>query len=238
MTLPNLWLFLLLSMTLNYLLFNYLYRPTQIVASSIVYVEEDTEKRLHNVPLLCQLPTLPTGCEAASTAMLLNWYGLDVSMTEIANQLPKKNLPSEKNGLLIGGNPNEGFVGDSYLTTGFGVFHKPIAQLIDGYLPGRSRELTGCSFETLLNVINKGYPVIVWATIDMAEPSINSTWLDENGEEVVWKVPEHAMVLIGYNTKEIIVQDPLVGETRYFNLAQFRSCWEYMGSQAVTLKVN
>lgn len=189
---------------------------------------------IKNVPIICQNPTLPTGCEAASTAMVLQWAGINVTMENIADALPKGKLPYQSGDKLMGGNPDYEFVGNPYKKSGFGVFHKPIAKVIDKYLP--AEDLTGCSFNDLLKVIDSNRPIIVWATINMKKPSINATWYDESGNKVVWKVPQHTLVLIGYTETQIIVNDPLVGENIKYSRTDFINYWEYMGSQAVTIK--
>lgn len=65
------------------------------------------------------------------------------------------------------GDPDQGFVGDmSGRNAGYAVFDKPIIDLMQKYLPGRSLNLTGKSFDAVLNQINNGQPVIVWTTGD------------------------------------------------------------------------
>ncbi|PKM94377.1 MAG: hypothetical protein CVU84_09905 [Firmicutes bacterium HGW-Firmicutes-1] len=188
---------------------------------------------IQNVPIIYQNPTLPTGCEAAAAAMLLQWAGFNVTMENIADALPKGKLPYKSGNKLMGGNPDYEFVGSPYKKSGFGVFHKPIANAIEKYSP--CEDLTGCSFEELLMLIDNNRPIIVWATINMKKPSINSTWYDERGNKVVWKVPEHAVVLIGYTDTHVIVNDSLAGGNVKYNRIDFIRNWEYMGKQAVAL---
>lgn len=195
-----------------------------------------SENFIKGVPILCQMPNLPTGCESASAAMLLNWLKVSVTMEEIAKSLPKGKRPYFSSGKLIGGNPEYEFVGDPFSSSGFGTYHQPIHNIVNHYLPGKSLDMTGCSFDELLKIIADNRPVIVWATINMQPPSINSTWYDKNGNKVIWKSPEHAMVLIGYTSTEVIVNDPLVGKEVHYNRSIFQRTWVYMGSQAVTIQ--
>lgn len=193
--------------------------------------------QLKDVPIISQLPNLPTGCEATAATMLLQWAGCNITKEDIANELPKGAKPyTNENGILIGGNPNNEFIGDPFSSSGFGVYHKPIYNIIEKYLPNNALDLTGKSFNEIFNSIKNNRPVIVWATIDNKTPRINSTWYDINGNEVVWKTPEHAMVLVGYTKSHVIVNDPLKGEQVYYDLPKFKSNWEYMGKQAVTVK--
>lgn len=188
---------------------------------------------IKNVPMIYQNPTLPTGCEAASAAMLLQWAGINVSMEDVANALPKGSRPYQSGNILMGGNPDYEFVGDPYKKSGFGVYHKPIADIISQYLP--VEDLTGCAFNDLLKVIDSNRPIVVWATINMRKPSVNSTWYDERGNKVIWKTPQHALVLIGYTDTSVIFNDPLAGANVEYNRSDFANYWEYMGSQAVTI---
>lgn len=195
-----------------------------------------TKVEIQNVPPLNQLPSLPTGCESTSTAMLLNWAGIDVTKEEIAKALPKGNLPSWHKGKIVGGNPNEVFVGNPFSTSGFGVFHKPIYKIINKYMPNQALDLTGQEFDIILNVVADNRPVIAWATINMETPKVNAKWFDNNGNIVTWRVPEHAVVIIGYTDTHIIVNDPLKGKKIYYDIFTFKTIWETMGKQAVTIK--
>lgn len=50
------------------------------------YIEENVilpESVLLDVPLVCQLPELPTGCETTALTMVFNYNGVDVTKTEM-----------------------------------------------------------------------------------------------------------------------------------------------------------
>lgn len=68
------------------------------------------------MPYISQLPTLPTGCESACAAMLLNYYGCTVTAEEFASYyLPTGDAPHmDENGELIGCDPWEAFPGDRF----------------------------------------------------------------------------------------------------------------------------
>lgn len=50
-----------------------------------IFPAQATTRRIKDVPYISQLPTLPTGCESASAAMLLNYYGCTVTAEEFAS---------------------------------------------------------------------------------------------------------------------------------------------------------
>ena len=58
------------------------------------------------VPYLSQEGALPTGCEATSTAMVLQYWGLDISPEEVAYLLPCQEL-YWYDGQQYGPDPNE-----------------------------------------------------------------------------------------------------------------------------------
>lgn len=192
-------------------------------------------REISDVPVINQYPELPTGCEAAATAMLLQWTGVDVSKIEIADLLPKTSVPYFEEDTMHAGNSNKGFVGDPFSESGFGVFHKPIAEIINSYTNNNALDITGISFEELMSIIDSGRPVVVWSTFNMEEAYVGCVWYDDDGDEVDWILPEHCMLLVGYNDEEVIVNDPYDGERRTFPIDVFKNNWEVMGSQAVTI---
>ena len=65
-----------------------LLRFTRALAYADIFPAQATTRRIKDVPYISQLPTLPTGCESASAAMLLNYYGCTVTAEEFASYLP------------------------------------------------------------------------------------------------------------------------------------------------------
>lgn len=192
-------------------------------------------KEVHGVPIIGQLPELPSGCEAAAAAMLVRWAGVDVSKEEMAKSLPKGSLPVYRNGLLYGPGPDEVFIGDPFSDNGLGVYHGPVASAINRYLNGQVADITGIGFEDMLKVIDGGRPVVVWATMNMAKPSVCASWYDYGGRKITWIAPEHAFLLVGYTDFSVIVNDPYTGQRRLYPTSTFKSRWESMGRQAITV---
>lgn len=195
------------------------------------------EKKIPGVPVIGQYPVLPTGCEATALTMLLQWAGLQVEKEQVADALVKEPNPFEEDGVWRGGHPNRAFIGDPYDKDSFGVYHGPIAVAVDHFLPGRAHDITGCTFEELLGVIDAGKPVIVWATIEMKEPRHTKSWQDihDSGRVINWLSPEHCMTMIGYTPEHVIINDPHTGGTESYERNLFRTRWEQLGRQGVTL---
>lgn len=190
---------------------------------------------IDNVPLISQNPELPTGCEATAATILLRWAGVDISKAEVATKLPKGDIPKYKDGKMYGANPYKVYVGDPFSKNGYGVFHEPIAALIDDFVPGRSMDLTGTTFENIFTVVDYGSPVILWATSGLQKPKLTAVWYDEHGEKVYWRTPEHAYVMVGYDNNNIFVVDPEDGKKKKYDKNKFIAIWKQMGNQAVTI---
>ena len=110
-----------------------------------------------DVPLVLQNPQLPRGCEVTALAMLLAHAGMPVDKMALATRVKK--VPFQSGGLH--GNPYDGFVGDmySFANPGYGVYHGPIRELAEEYLPDQVADLTGSPFDVVLAEVAAGRPV-------------------------------------------------------------------------------
>lgn len=199
------------------------------------------DKTVLDVPVILQYPELPRGCEVTSLAMVLNYWGINANKLELAKNIKKDTTPYSRdvNGKITFGNPYDGFVGDMYniRNNGYGVYHGPIAELLEEYAPNQTIDVTGISMDNLLYFVSKGMPVWVVA---------NSTYkpLEENMFEI-WHTPtgivkityrEHAVVITGYSEKHIYLNDPLRSQKNIkVDKNKFIESWLQMGSQAVVL---
>ena len=189
------------------------------------------------IPLLYQMPELPRGCEVTSLAMLLLHEGIKTDKLELAKRIKKDSTPYQiKNGRIFYGNPNEGFVGkmDSFNVAGYGVYHGPIAALLDEYMPGMALDLTGCEFNDLLYYLVLKIPVWVIINITYA-PLPQSAFLTWDTADGLIRITyrEHSVLLTGYDETYIYFNDPLKGKYAA-ERDKFAAAWEQMGRQAVT----
>ena len=133
------------------------------------------------------------------------------------------------------------YVGDPYSEYGLGCYAPAVVLALNRYFAICESDLlafnyTGYSFETLLNAVGKGYPVIIWGTQYMKEPFWGSTF--KLGEDTLtWISQEHCMVLIGYDLgkKTAFVNDPLAGPVEY-DLDLVKKRYIQLGSQAVIVR--
>jgi len=194
---------------------------------------------LIDAPVINQLPELPRGCEVTSLAMLLQYAGVEVDKMTLAEGVKKEPSTYRKeNGVIYFGHPNDGFVGDmySYHNPGLGVYHKPIKELADQYLPGRMVDLTGSDFQELKIHLSDNRPV--WVIINTAYSRLPDsrfqTWQTPSGPvDITYK--EHSVLVTGYDAQYIYFNDPLTGEkNRKAPITEFEDSWVQMGSQAIT----
>jgi uncharacterized protein YjdB/uncharacterized protein YvpB len=102
-----------------------------------------------NVQLLNQLPNYPTGCEAASTAMMIRYAGHNVSVDDIVNRMPYSS------------NPDQGFVGNPRTWSGYTIFPPALLGVVRSYT-GSAVNLTGASLNTFKDYLNADKPVVCW----------------------------------------------------------------------------
>lgn len=197
-----------------------------------------TEFRHTGAPLILQLPELPRGCEVTALAMLLQSNGVQVDKMELAEKIRKDPTPYSRQGnVTYFGNPHDGFVGDMYTfdNPGLGVYHEPIAELAEQYLPGQVFDMTGTTFEHLLWTVGQGMPTWVIHTT-MYDEVPASAWVN-------WQTPsgpiqvtyyEHSLLVTGYDEQYVFVHDPL-GRRDRIERSAFQAGWEQMGSQAINI---
>lgn len=206
--------------------------------SSPVAPKED--KVMLDVPLIPQNPELKYGCEVTSLAMVLQHAGIKVEKTELAKGVKKENDPlsvDQKGDIKHWGDPEDGFVGDvTGKNKGYAVHVKPLQELMEHYLPGRTVNLTGKSFDDVVSQINAGKPVVVWTTGDYKLPDRWESWKHGN-ERIHAPMDLHAVVLVGYEPGYIYVNDPL-SEKKGHKVSRetFIGSWNALGKQALSYR--
>lgn len=180
-----------------------------------------------------QFPEYPTGCESIALKILLEYNGIYVYASEIIDKLKKGSLPYKIEDQLYGGNPELEFIGDPRNDYSYGVFNGPIAVVSNSFKENVNNK-EGLEFDEVLEIVSQGRPVMVWTTINNISSSISESWIYRStGETIYWKENEHAVVVIGYNDKQVIVSDPYVGRIVKYNREVFRQNYNYMGKRAV-----
>lgn len=200
-----------------------------------IYTKPSTptgNSKIIQAPFISQLGKYPTGCESVTTVMALNHAGINISVdTFIDNYLNRSGTPFDPN-ISFGGNPRS--------TSGYGCYAPVIKKALDKVLSGQkytAKQLYGVSLKNLCsNYIDKGIPVILWATMYMNTPYISSTWT-YNGKTINWIAPEHCLLLIGYDSTHYIFNDPLTSQSQtYYSKSSVETAYKGLNLQAIVLE--
>jgi uncharacterized protein YvpB len=199
------------------------------------------------IPMKCilQNPELPTGCEATSLTMVLNYFGYNVSKATIAGEyLPQSTNFYVSNGRRYGPDCATTFPGNPFTEYGYGCLAPAIVTTANNYLSAYGNghttvsNISGSSPTQLYDYVKKGIPVIVWATMGMQKPYQGDNWYTPSGKLIQWTSREHCLVLVGYNNNSAILNDPLVGRAVSYPRQTFETRYAQMGSQAVVITDN
>lgn len=199
-----------------------------------------------DVPYIDQRDKYPTGCESVTAVMALQYAGVEVSVEEfIDGYLPQGNAPyTDESGTLVGANPWEEFLGSPYSESGWGCYAPVIAGALEQLLQDRDikdlsvKELEGQSLESLCRAyVDRGVPVMLWATIDMEQPVESTQFILENtGEPFTWIYPLHCLLLTGEDGESYYFNDPLAGKNVPYPKDQVKTAYQGVGMQAVVLE--
>lgn len=194
------------------------------------------------VPKVLQNPELPNGCEITSLTAMLNYVGVKTNKMEMKkNYLPRETTEVIK-GIRYGPNPEVAYAGNpASKTDGFYVFAQPItdagnAILQEQSLPYRARNITKATHDEILTLVDDGYPVLTWVTIDWQKPRTNSFWIvKDSGEKHPIYSNLHAVVLTQYDERSVTVMNPLHG---YETIAKqtFFDSYDALGAHAVVIQ--
>ena len=167
---------------------------------------------IENVPHYMQFNSYLTACESLAAVSVLRYYGIDMTPDLFLDgYLPLADYPQDTgDGELHGESPWEYFIGDPMRLDGFGCYSGALVRGINKIKKGLAVPLRYCSLEKLCtDYIDKGQPVIIWATMYMEYPQDSIQWYLPDGHLFTFKAPEHALVLIGYDENYYYFSDSL-----------------------------
>jgi hypothetical protein len=151
-------------------------------------------------------------CEFDAAWIILRSYGLSVSVNELIEQFPRDQtvepyLVEQRGGFkIIGGDILRMYSGDfrhNYLSRTSGV---ALASLFLQYGFGVKPVHTQTD---IVSALNEGAPVWIKATVDFADgrPAL---WVTPSGDTIPTVLGnDHAVVVVGYTDKVVIIKDPL-----------------------------
>lgn len=216
--------------------------PGPIPIQNARFAAQEEEKTLIDAPFIDQREEFPTGCESVTAVMALQYAGVDIQPGDfIDNYLPLGNAPlADENGDYWGCDPNLAFPGDPRLDSGWGCYAPVIVKAINEAADGKvqATELHDVPLTDLCETyIDKGVPVLLWVTIDMAEPKEGMSWLLEgSGERFTWVYPMHCALLTGYDKESYYFNDPMVGKNTAYPKENVEAAYAGLGKQAVVLE--
>lgn len=173
-------------------------------------------------------------CEAATLKMVLDFYGLNVSESEIIKKMPFDPTP-KNNG--VWGDPDKGFVGNidgRMPSTGYGIHWKPLAETARNW---RGAEIIeGGLAGDLTRHLLAGRPVIVWGYLGRGRPL---SWQTPDGKKVSAINGEHTRVVYGFrgspeNPDGFFLMDPTYG-AMYWEKNVFLRNWDAFGRSGIVV---
>jgi uncharacterized protein YvpB len=158
-----------------------------------------------DVPLIGQLPELPTGCEITAVTMMLNYKGCNVDKVTLANEMPR----TEKK------DPNLGYVGDPFTSEGWTIYPPALMNLVQKYA-GSVVNLTGASNTDLEKHLLNHKPVVVLVS-------------SLHGFTV------HALTLTGFDQEYYFYNDPWTSEKDVkMKKDRFNEIWNGQSKRALS----
>ena len=204
--------------------------------------------QIENVFLINQNPDYPNGCEAAAAVMLLNYYGIDITLQEfIENHLLTKNV-YEENGTRFGPNPALYYAGDpTSPTRGWGCFEPVIVNAmksaIASYEKKTNQQLKIEFIETeaihsLDTYAFFNQPFLIWTTIDYEEVTDIYEWFNyEKTKTYTYPKNSHVVVVTGMDEEYYYINDPLKNEKNIpVKRETLEKSFDSLGRQKIILK--
>ncbi|NTU88797.1 MAG: C39 family peptidase [Actinobacteria bacterium] len=213
--------------------------PAETEAAPIVY--EKPLSILIDVPYVSESYEYPTACESMGAVMLLQYYGIDITLDSfVENHLPIAYL-DEIDGRLYAPHPNQAFIGDPQSESGFGCYAPVIIDAFRDIVPSDTYVIqneTGASLPDVVDrYVARGTPVLVWATIYMIPSTEGPSWYVSGTDEIyTWLYNEHCLVLVGYDESYYYFNDPYYDSgIMAYEKALAEKRYDELGRQAVAV---
>lgn len=142
-------------------------------------------------------------------------------------------------GKYYGPDPNEYYLGDPRSENSYGCMAPPIKKALIRYFGSDERvaDTTGTALPDLCkNYIDRGIPVIVWASIGMVNIVDGTAWITPDGSTFTWPINEHCLLLVGYDANKYYFNDPYTGKTVGYAKSVTEKRYERLGKQSLAVK--
>ncbi len=193
------------------------------------------------VPLILQKPELPNGCEITALASILNYYNYPIDKETLSDDYLPMSPFYRKDGKLYGADPDIAFSGNPRDPHGWFVYAPPTVKAGNDYLATISsshevKDITGATQSEIMQYVEAGIPVGIWATRDLSLANYGYGWYLE-GSDTYFEaaINLHCMVIYGFKGDELYVMDPLEGNMLY-DIESFFASYESLGSRAMVVE--
>lgn len=180
----------------------------------------------------------PTFCEGVTSLMALKYMGYNITINDIIRKVPNYEI-KYVNGQKMGEDPNLYFIGNPRSADAHGCYAPVIEKMLKEIAGDDAvHNLTGMEIEDIITqYINKGIPVIFWATMGMSEPTTGTTWvIERTGQVYSWKGREHCLLLAGSGADSYYFYDPMDSRGIIaYDKELVEQRYEQMGKMAVAL---
>lgn len=211
------------------------------ILSSSLTADVDSKKVIIDISCQSQFPDYPTGCETVSSWMVLNYYGIDISIDSIIDQYLEKGVaPYLMENKYYSSDPREMFLGDPRSYEGWGICSSGIEKTLNKILKNTDYYVFSSYSYTLSELceiyIDKNIPVLIWCTVDMQEKIIPVELnIAETRVKVKWNTPSHCAVLVGYDENYYYFNDPYYGKTIAYEKENAENAHKIQGHQSVVI---
>ena len=172
---------------------------------------------------------------------MLNYYGYPIDKASLSdNYLPM--LPFyRKEDKLYGADPDIAFSGNPRDPHGWFVYAPPTVKAGNDYLATISDkheviDITGATPSDIMQYVEAGIPVGIWATRDLSLANYGYGWYLEGSDTYFEAATNlHCMVIYGFKGDELYVMDPLEGLMLY-EIETFFLSYESLGNRAMVVK--
>jgi uncharacterized protein YvpB len=203
-------------------------QPTPTLAPTPAYEEAATVLSKPPLALILDAPVYQQAhslsCESSAAAMAANYYGVGVNEETIIAALPRHD------------NPHLGFRGNIDGPYGgiedYGVYAEPIRQILVQL--GLEVEHLQDGTEEIRAAIRRGRVVIAWVTYNLQVETPQQVTTSDG--QVVTLVPyQHVVLVTGYNSSGLWVNDPYSGTQAFYTEAEFQRAFAYLGNMALVV---
>jgi len=177
--------------------------------------------------------------------MLLNYIGIDITLSNFIDNYLEKNSVYESDGERYGPDPSLTYAGDPASNNrGWGAFEpvvaRSITKVLEAYQKDREFNLLLSEYDCkpLYFLAAENYPVIIWVTIDYQEANEIYNWRSYDGKYTyTYPKNSHTIVLTGMDKDYYYINDPLKN-TKNVKVPkeQLEKSFDSMGRQFISLK--